>query len=444
MQPPELPAAELSRLVREAQADQRIPSISAAAFARGEVVWQEARGLARIPERIEATPDTQYRIGSITKTFTAAAILQLRDAGALDLDDPLAAHLSGAEHGTATLRRLLSHRSGLQREFPGRVWETLEFPDRESLLGGLAGAEQVLPGGARWHYSNLAFGLLGEVIARSSGLGYEDYVRERLLEPLGLERTTFEPVEPAAGGYLVEPYSDRARAEPDVVKKALAAAGSLWSTTADLAHWADALVDGAEGVLSPDTAAEMRRFQSMADLERWRLGWGLGVMLMREGDRILIGHGGAMPGFLTGVAISPSERAGAVVLANSGAGAEIEELVRRLAALIADAYPAEPDAWLPAGTVPPEVEPLLGRWWSEGAEVVIRYRSGRLEARPAAAPADVPSSVFAVEGEGRFRGISGPEEGELLEVVRGPNGTVSKLYWATYPLTRSPQQPFGG
>jgi hypothetical protein len=187
----------------------------------------------------------------------------------------------------------------------------------------------------------------------------------------------------------------------------------------------------------------MRRFQAMADLERWRLGWGLGVMLMREGDRILVGHGGAMPGFLTGVAVSPGERAGAVVLVNSGAGVEIEELVRRLAAVTADAYPAEPEAWFATDTVPHELEPLLGRWWSEGAEVVIRYHSGRLEARPAAAPADAPPSVFAEEGEGRFRGISGPEEGELLEVARDPDGAVSKLYWATYPLTRSPR-PFGG
>ena len=97
----------------------------------------------------------------------------------------------------------------------------------------------------------------------------------------------------------------------------------------------------------------------------------------------------------------------------------------------------------PGALPPPELEPLLGRWWSEGAEVVIRYRSGRLEALPAAAPADAPPSVFSAAGEDRFRGVSGPEEGELLEVVRDAAGAVSKLYWATYPLTRSPH-PFGG
>jgi CubicO group peptidase (beta-lactamase class C family) len=434
---PEPPPPELTRVIHEEQARQRCPSLSAAAFARGEVVWQEALGLARVAEQIEATTDTQYRIGSITKTFTAAAVMQLRDAGGLDLDDGLSEHLPDAYHGTPTLRRLLAHLSGLQREFPGHVWETLEFPDRERLLAGLDNAEQVLAPGTRWHYSNLAFGLLGEVIARRSGLEYEDYVRERLLEPLGLGRTTFEREQPAADGYLVEPYTDRAGSEPDVVKGALAAAGSLWSTTADLARWALVLAEGAEGVLAPETAAEMRRFQSMADLEQWRLGWGLGLMLMREGDRILVGHVGAMPGFLTGVAIEPRERAGAVVLVNSGAGVEVEELVRRLAVIAADAYPSEPEAWEPAASVPPELEPLLGRWWSEGDEVVIRVRAGRLEARPATAPRDAPPTVFEADGEDRFRGVSGPEQGELLEVLRDADGSVAKLYWATYPLTRT-------
>jgi CubicO group peptidase (beta-lactamase class C family) len=363
--------------------------------------------------------------------------MQLRDAGELDLDDPVSKHLPGAHHGTPTLRRLLAHLSGLQREFPGYVWETLEFPDRERLVAGLADAEQVVAPGARWHYSNLAFGLLGEVIARRSGLEYEDCIRRRLLEPLRLGRTTFEQEQPAADGYLVEPYTDRARPEPDVVKRALAAAGSLWSTTDDLARWADVLVEGADGVLAPETTAEMRRFQSMADLEQWRLGWGLGLMLMREGDRILVGHIGAMPGFLTGVAISPRERAGAVVLVNSGAGVEVEDLVRRLAVIAADAYPSQPEAWEPAASIPPELEPLVGRWWSEGEEVVIRCRSGQLEARPATAPEDTPPTVFEAEGEDRFRGVSGPEEGELLEVVRAADGSVAKLYWATYPLTRA-------
>jgi CubicO group peptidase (beta-lactamase class C family) len=364
---PEPPVAELSRLVREAQAGERIPSISAAAVGNGELVWQEALGLANVDGAQEATTDTQYRVGSITKTFTAAAIMQLRDAGELELDDRLEQHIEEAHHGNPTLRRLLAHVSGLQREVPGYVWETLEFPDRDGLISGLADAEQVLPAGARWHYSNLAFALLGEVVARRSGLEYEQYIHERLLGPLGLERTTFEQLQPSATGYLVEPYSDRVRQEQDLSKGAFAAAGSLWSTTADLVRWAVFLVDGADGVVRRETVEEMRRFQAMADLEAWKLGWGLGLMLMREGDRIFVGHGGAMPGFLTGLAISPKERAGAVVLVNSGAGVKIEELLQ-LAVKAAEACPPEPDLW----SLPPTFRcprALLGRWWTEGREV---------------------------------------------------------------------------
>jgi CubicO group peptidase (beta-lactamase class C family) len=434
---PEPPVADLSRIIREAQSEQRIPSVSAAAVGNGEVVWQEALGVADV-QGVDATSDTQYRVGSITKTFTAVSVMQLRDAGELDLDDPLSKHIPEAAHAP-TLRRMLAHISGLQREMPGYVWETLDFPDREGLVAGLADAEQVLRPGARWHYSNLAFALLGEVVARRSGLEYEDYVRERLLVPLGLERTTFEPEPPTARPYFVEPYSDVVRPEQSVVKGAFAAAGSLWSTTGDLCRWGTFLVEGADGVLARETAEEMGRFQAMADLESWRLGWGLGVMLFREDERIFVGHGGAMPGFLAGVAVSPKERSGAAVLVNSGAGVQIEELLRRLAVTAAEAYPPEPDAWHAADVVPPDLEPLLGRWWTEGSEVVLSFRNDVLELRYPAAPMSVPPSVFRPDGDDRFRGVSGPEEGELLEVVRDGNGQVTKLYWATYPLTRAPQ-----
>src|ERR671934_3083045 len=98
---------DFSRLVREAQAEHRIPSVSAAAIGNGEVVWQEAFGLADVDGDVNATTATQYRIGSITKTFTAAAVMQLRDAGELDLDDALADHIPEVDHGRLTVRRML-------------------------------------------------------------------------------------------------------------------------------------------------------------------------------------------------------------------------------------------------------------------------------------------------------------------------------------------------
>src|SRR5689334_9761838 len=191
MSAPETLAAELERLVRSEQRDKRLPSIAAAVLRDGEVVWETAVGPAEVGLTAPATPDTQYRLGSITKTFTAAAVMQLRDAGDLDLEDPLDAHIAGVKHAP-TLRRLLSHTSGMQRETHDDAWLHRRFADVPELVETLDAAERVLPEGGRFHYSNLAFALLGVVVERVSGLPYRRYVEERLLEPLGLARTSFD------------------------------------------------------------------------------------------------------------------------------------------------------------------------------------------------------------------------------------------------------------
>src|SRR6185437_9601150 len=157
----------------------------------GEMVWESAVGMADVEGGLEATPDTQYRVGSITKTFTAVAIMQLRDAGKLDLEDTLDKYVESAAH-KPTIRRLLSHASGLQRETQDDSWLTLRFAPPDELLETLETAEMVLPAGARFHYSNLAYALLGIVVERVSGVPYMDYVRERLFEPAGLARVTFD------------------------------------------------------------------------------------------------------------------------------------------------------------------------------------------------------------------------------------------------------------
>jgi len=133
----------LDRILATAQAEQRIPSVSAAVFRDGEVMWRSALGSADVGRGEDATTEHAYRIGSITKTFTAVCILQLRDAMVLDLDDSLRTHIPEAPVGL-TIRDALAHLSGLQREPPGEIWETLTPPSREELLGGLEDAERVL------------------------------------------------------------------------------------------------------------------------------------------------------------------------------------------------------------------------------------------------------------------------------------------------------------
>jgi CubicO group peptidase (beta-lactamase class C family) len=435
---PEALAGELSGLVRKAQTEWPAPSVSAAVARKGEVVWGETLGVANAETGEEATPDHQYRIGSITKTFTAVAIMQLRDAGKLDLEDPLDQHVEGTPHAP-TIRRLLSHSSGLQREPPGDVWETMRFTEGEEFLQSAAEAEQVLPPGSHFHYSNLAFALLGEVVARASGQPWEQYLGEHVLKPLGLTRTSVRKQAPAVQGYFVDPYADSVHEEPvDVDIGSTAPAGALWSTPADLARWAAFFSEPSPDVLSADTVEEMQTFQTMVDLEEWKLGFGLGLQLFRDGERIFAGHGGAMPGFLAMVVASRKEGTGAVLLTNSGAAQGVSDLAVKLAVKAAEAFPAVPDAWHVGEAPPQELDGVLGRWWSEGGEWIFRWRGGELVAEPQTLTPQVPTR-FRREDADRYRAITGLERGEQLRVVRGDDGTVTRMYFATYPFTRTPE-----
>jgi CubicO group peptidase (beta-lactamase class C family) len=434
-----LPAPErFRRLVLEAQRAGRLPSVSAAVFRGDEVAWSEAVGLADVEHGVEASPDTQYALASITKTFTAVSVLQLRDEGKLDLDDPLSKHLPEATHGTPTLRRMLAHASGLQREPPGEIWETLAFPGEEELLRGLEEAEQVLPPMAAWHYSNLAYSLLGVVVARITGTAYRDHVQQRLLGPLGLERTTWGPSEGAALPYFVEPYSDSVRREPVLELGGKGGESGLYGTAGDIARWGAFLCEPDDSVLKASSVAEMHDLNVMAEPD-WTLGWGLGIELWRRGERIFGGHTGGYPGFLSILCYSRRERLGAVLLTNAGNWPKLSPTGLELAEAALEELAPELEPWRPEQAPPPEIAPLLGRWWSEGDETIFSWRDGKLEARLAAAPPERAPSIFESEGDDRFRVASGRERGETLRVVRDQGGEVVKLYWATYPFTRAPE-----
>jgi CubicO group peptidase (beta-lactamase class C family) len=437
---PERLASRLERLVRHAQREKRAPSISAAVIRDGELIWETAVGAADAEAGLDATPGTQYRIGSITKTFTAAAIMQLRDAGKLDLEDTLDRHIEGVAY-TPSIRRLLSHVSGLQRETQDDSWLTLRFAKPDELLETLAEAELVLPSGARFHYSNLAFALLGIVVERVSGLTYQDYVRERLFEPVGLTRVSFEPESPAAKGYLAQPYADGVWETVSVETGAWASAGQLWGTAADICRWGAFLADPDESVLASSSAEEMRTVQAIDDHERWLSGYGLGLGLRRDGDRIIAGHGGSMPGFIATLGYSASEKVVYTALTNESE-ADIGELGVALLGTTVDEWPVAPETWRIGEPPPDEVVPLLGIWFMEAARVVFRWRDGKLEARFDGTPDWRPPSIYERESDDRWRTVSGPEHGEALRIVRAADGSVERMVWAGYPVTREPG-PFG-
>ena len=434
---PEPLAMRIDRQLAQAQRRDRVPALSAAIRGEADQIWSGAVGLADVDAGREVTDEDQFRIGSITKIVTAICVMQLRDEGRLSLDDQLSDHLPAPQRGP-TIRRMLSHLSGLQREPVGDVWATLELPSMDDVIERLPTAELVLPPGDQWHYSNLAYALLGAIVQQLRGRPYAEVIRERVLDPLGMRRTTWLPEQPHAVGYLVDPYADTVRVEQPITSEGFGPSGQLWSTPQDLVKLGDFLARPSADVLAPETVDEMHRVQTMFD-DEWTIGWGLGVALYRDGDRFASGHDGAMPGFLAALMVDRRRRLSVAVVGNSGARSDPHALASALLNDARELVPERGEGWRPGDAPPPELAGVLGRWWSEGEEFVFSHRDGALQARAAASPEHRPPAVFRPDGPDRYRGVSGRERGEVLAVLRDGSGRVRELRWAGYPFTREPQ-----
>ncbi len=435
----EATARHLRQVIATKQSKHRITGLAAGVARNGSLLWSDGVGTADVREPPAApTDDTQFLIASNTKTFTAVLVMALRDEGKLSLDDAVEQHVPGSQHTGITIRQMLSHVSGMQREPVGDVWDTLVYPDRAELVDGWNAAERILKPHYKWHYSNLVFSLLGEIVARIDGREWSESLRARILDPLEMRRTTVGFAGRAAVGYYVPPFSDVPRVEPVLDVRAMSPAGALASTVRDLAIWGSFIADPVEDVLAKDTLEEMCQPQIMADLEKWQLAWGLGLMLYRDNDRIWVGHTGGMPGHISGLFVQRQAKTVGIALMSSSPAPDPAAFAVELGGYVLDNEAVNPAPWLPGTVLPAELEPILGHWFSEGSLFTFGVKEGRLEARAHSAPESAPPSVFVQVGEDLYRTESGRETGEMLRVTRDESGTVTRLNWATYRFTRSP------
>ncbi|MEV8532289.1 serine hydrolase domain-containing protein [Streptomyces sp. NPDC051211] len=417
-----------------AQAEGRSPSLVAAVARGGEIVWEGSRTMMD-----GHGPDgtVQYRIGSISKTFTAVLVMRLRDEGLLELGDPLEKHLPGTGVGEVTIRQLLSHTGGLAAETPGEWWERTPAELRPTLADVLGKEPFRHVPGQRFHYSNPGYTLLGSLVEAVRGCSWEEALRAEVLEPLGLRRTSAQPQQPHAGGWAVHPWADVMMPERVEDLGLMAAAGQLWSTTRDLARFAVFLARGDERVLGAESVREMRTAASPAEQGIAERGYGLGVQLMESGGRLLAGHGGSVPGFVAGLWFSEADDVAAVVLANCTSGLPPGTVAADLVGIVAEAEPRIPEPWRPLRAADPADLDLVGPWYWGTAPFALRLtHEGLLELSPLGAMGR--AARFRAAGDGTWTGLDGYYSGETLRAVRRPDGAVSHLDLGSFVFTRVP------
>jgi CubicO group peptidase (beta-lactamase class C family) len=369
----------------------------------GRLDWFLGHGVADASVADPVTPDTVFRIASVTKTFTAIAIMQLWEQGLVDLDAPAADLLTGfrlvpnkSELAPVTIRHLLTHTSGIgywrrlsDLFHPGvGSGDLARGPVRPLSRYYRAGLPVEVEPGTKWVYSNHGFAVLGQIVEDVTGQPIDSYLRRNVFAPLGMHDTDLTPPEPIrrARGYVLGVHGLKAVTERGVPTLA---AGGAYSTAGDLARYAAALMHGGTNehgtVLRPETLEIMFRPHFQADPRQ--PGMGLAFHLGEESGHRTAGHGGILPGFLSALLVAPDDHAAVIALRNTGRldnrGAPemvTVELLRRAIGLPPPAQIApSPQTWHRlCGWYAPEPGPVTNLFtratMGAGIEVAVRNR----------------------------------------------------------------------
>ena len=335
-------------VARAAIAEHRTPGVSVAIVKHGRTVLAKGYGYSDLENDVPATQQTVYRIGSITKQFTAASIMRLAEQGKLSLDDTLQKFLPQipTQGNRVTIRHLLNHTSGIRSYTSlGPKWQRVIRQDLvpDSLAALFANEPFDFKPGERWLYDNSGYFLLGMIIEKISGKPYGSYVQDELFTPLGLKSTIYCEQAPLikhrAQGYSPRPGGMFINAEPLSMTQPYAA-GSLCSNVTDLAAWTALLASGK--VVSPASYKQMTTPLTLNNGKPLVYGFGLGVGTLR-GHR-QISHNGGINGFVSELHNYVDDSVVTVVLTNvaNGTAPELEKLIAARALGIPDTAATAP------------------------------------------------------------------------------------------------------
>ncbi len=298
-----------------------------------ELIWEKGFGFADLKKKTPATPQSIFRIASITKLFTSTAIMQLRDAGKLRLDDAVTKYIPWfkikhrfPEAPEITICHFLTHTSGIPREAAFPYWTDHNFPTLEQIIKALPNQETVYPSETKWKYSNLAMALLGQIVVAASGEEYETYIQKHILKPLEMNSTSVvlskEDNKRLVTGYGIRLPNSKREIMPFTDAKGLTPAANISSNVEDLAKFISLQFRegkaGRKQILKGSTLKEMQRVHWLQP--SWTSGWGLGFSIRKYGSRTLVGHGGWVAGNRTQIYFCAKEKIGVIVMSNAEDG----------------------------------------------------------------------------------------------------------------------------
>lgn len=303
---------------------QQVTGAAVGVYYDGALVDLKTYGFRDVAKKLPVDADTRFEIGSVTKQFTAAAILQLQEQGKLSIDDTVAKYLPSFPHASdVTLRQLLNQVSGLPNytSMPDIGTLMATVPDATDKIVAYESKPLDFTPGTKWEYSNTNYWVLGKVVARVSGMSYEDYVREHIFKPVGMTRSGFVSDESTFDDFAI-PYWQGAKNDgptqpaPTMVESWPAGAGAIVSTVGDLALWDNALANGK--VVSRDDYVMMSSPGHLTNGKATDYGMGLG-MGARDGHQ-RVGHDGGTMGSLSVNGTYPNDRLDILVLENNVRG----------------------------------------------------------------------------------------------------------------------------
>ena len=437
--------SRIDALVRAQMSEAPVPGVAVGIVQGGALVDLLSFGHSDIESGSVPNERSVARVASVTKTFTATAIMQMRDASLLALDDPLLLYIpeftiaqavAGPLEGV-TIRRMLTHHSGLSTEHPDLDWDVPEFPTHEHLMDSLEKIQVVIPQDSQWKYSNLAYALLGEVVSRLSGKSYTDYVHDEIIGPVGLANTAFD-LSPEQEKLKMTGYSPAKpgelgfRVAPNGHLRGFTSAGQLHSNIEDLAKWIGfQLGEGPSSVLSQASRKEMHRPNYVGD--DWSWGQCLGWRALRVGERVYLNHGGALHGFSTSVVFNATARTGVITFVNMWPTGLPSDLALKIAKIVIDGAAEAQSQGTQASAVQTGVADSTefdGRYFAEPGLPVTVWAGeggGLVFAKPAEREPTLhaPARLEPAGDPDRFRIVNGRGAGEIAVFMRSEAGAIT-------------------